>query len=329
MNNLSISEGTESLPSVWCYDKIDTLVIPESLDIPHSDYNSPFASYEQRPFVWNYPTKWSGVRIGKIENHSPYLAVKDGVLYSADMTRLIYCFEERERFVVPDTVTTIEPYAFCLQKRLKSIMLHDGITFIGDAVFMACQSLREVTVPSKVKVIRADTFDGCSALSRVHLSEGLEGIGHCAFRQCRALKSIRLPETLKYVCGFEGCSALREIEIPAGVERIRGFMFCDSLRKVLLHKGVKRIDGYAFRYCNNLKDINFPDGLEYIGERAFYHNSRLRYVEFKSNVTNIDQAAFACCPLLFKKFIRKPDDMEIKDNAFIEDPGLDKYGFWD
>ena len=146
---------------------------------------------------------------------------------------------------------------------------------------------------------------------------------------------------------------MQEIDIPASIERIEAFsfMFCDSLRKVVLHEGVKCIDGYAFRYCDNLKEINFPEGLESIGERAFYpsslerllfpsslqeirceafyHNSKLQFVEFNSNVAKIGQATFAYCPRLFKKFIRKPDDMEIKDDVFIEESGLDKYGFWD
>lgn len=337
------------------YGRIGTLIIPESVDIPHMEHESPFASYKQRGFVWNHPTEWSKVRIWCIRNCSENLAVKGGVLYSADMTRLIYCFEEKERLVVPDTVTIIEPYAFCLQKRLKSIGLHDGITFIGDAAFMACQSLCEVIIPKGLKKINADTFDGCTKLSKIVLPEGLEGIGHCAFRQCRSLEKIHLPSTLKYVHGFEGCSSLKEIDIPAGVETISDFLFCSSLRKVTLHEGVKRIEGYAFRFCDNIKEINFPEGLEYIGERAFYpgckyttkltkiefpsslqeigceafyYNRRLRSVKFRSNV-QIHKAAFACCSLLLKNYIHKPEDMEIKDDVFIQDKTFDKFAFWD
>ena len=345
---------SDNLPEefpLYQYDRVGTLVIPTSIDIPHDDSYSPFASYKQRGFVWNHPTEWQKIHIRKIKNNSPHLLVEDGVLYSADKSRLIYCFEEKRSFVVPQSVTTIEPYAFCLQKGLKEIVLHDGITTIGDAAFMACSVLEKVVIPKQIKIIPDDCFDGCTSLCEVTLPDGLEGIGYCAFRQCKSLKAIQLPAGLKYVRGFEGCSALSEIDIPAGVERIEGFMFCDSLRKVALHKGVKRINGYAFRYCDNLKEINFPEGLEYIGERAFYpaslgrllfpaslqeigseafyHNGKLHYIEFKSNVTKIGKAAFACCPLLFQKFIRKPDDMEIKDDVFIQDKTFDKFCFWD
>lgn len=337
--------------SLCQYSHIGKLVIPASVDIPHDDRYSPFASYKQRGFVWNYPTEWKAVRIDSIENHSPHLVVEDGVLYSADKSRLIYCFEQKTSFVVPQTVSVIEPFALCGQKRLKQIVMHDGIASVCDAAFMACSKLQEVEIPKYIKEIPCDCFDGCTSLKKVVLPNGLECIRNCAFRQCKSLKQIDLPDTLKEVNSFEGCSSLREIEIPAGVEEISGFLFCDSLRKVVLHEGVRRIGSYAFRYCNHLKEINFPEGLECIGARAFYpaslsrllfpaslkkieseafyHNNRLRSIEFKSKVENIDLAAFACCPFLFKGGISKPEDMNFADNVFVEDPGLDKYGFWD
>lgn len=343
-------QAVEEYP-LYEHAHIEKLVIPESVNIPYDEQFSPFASYKQRAFVSNAPTACQKIYIDKIENHSPHLLVEAGALYSADKSRLIYCFEEKSSFVVPQSVTTIEPYAFCLQHSLAQIILHDAITFIGNAAFMACRALEEIVIPKQIKHIPADCFDGCTSLSRVVLPDGLEGIGSCAFRQCKALKQIKLPDSLKYTRGFEGCSALQEIEIPRSVEQISDFMFCSSLSKVILHEGVKRISDYAFRYCNNLIEINFPEGLEYIGQRAFYpaslgrlsfpeslqeigceafyHNSKLHYVEFKSSDVKIDQAVFACCPLLFKKFIRKPDEMAINNDVFIEDPGIDKYGFWD
>ena len=63
---------------------------------------------------------------------------QDGVLYSKDMSRLIYSWQEKEYFSVPQSVKVIEPFAFCLQKRLRDIELHNDIVSIGDAAFMGC-----------------------------------------------------------------------------------------------------------------------------------------------------------------------------------------------
>ena len=339
---------------LYKHDRIGTLVFPGSLDIPQDDCLSPFASYVQRAFVWNGPTKCQKIRITHIDNHSPNFVIEDGVLYSSDRTRLIYCFVEKSSFVVPKSVTIIGPFAFCLQKSLRMIYLHDGITTICTAAFMACRSLTQIVIPKQVKNINCDTFDGCTSLCNVTIPDGAESIEHNAFRGCRSLSQITLPNSLKTIYGFEGCSSLREIDIPAGVENISGFMFCDSLRKVTLHRGVKRIDGYAFRYCGSLSEINFPEGLEEIGDRAFmpsydgtngltkivfpstlrkigveafYYNCKLRSVEFHSNIKEMGEAAFARCSSL--EVIDKPNEMKINDNVFIQDKGLDKWGFWD
>lgn len=337
---------------LYRYDNIRTLVIPESINIPHNDDGlSPFASHEQHPFVWNHPVKCRKIHIDNIENHSPHLTVEDGVLYSADKSRLIFCFEEKISFVVPQSVTAIEPFAFCQQRNLREILLHDGIVSFGDSSFMGCDALKEIVIPPKIAYIPCSCFEECKSLSDVQLPPCLKTIGYAAFRNCRMLKNLHLPITLRELSGFDGCSSLREIEIPAGVERITGFIFCCNLRKVRLHTGVKRIDDYAFRYCDKLRYINFPDGLEYIGARAFYpssihravfsnslreigdeafyYNSKLSSLSFASKDINIGASAFACCPRLFRMFIHKPKGMKISEKVFDQDKSLDKFGFWD
>lgn len=355
----SFHPSEESLKETDCngfplyrYDNIGTLVIPESISIPHNAEGlSPFASHGQYPFVCNNPVKSRKIHIDYIENHSPHLAIEEGVLYSSDKSRLIFCYDDKTSFVIPRSVTTIEPFAFCQQRNLREISLHEGIVSIGESSFMGCDSLEEIVLPPKIDDIPYACFDGCESLSDVQLPSGLKTIGHAAFRNCRRLPNIRLPMSLRVINGFDGCSSLREIEIPSGVEGITGFMFCDSLRKVRLHAGVKRIDDYAFRYCDKLRSINFPYGLEYIGARAFYpssihravfpdslreigdeafyYNSKLSSLSFASKEIEIGASAFACCPRLSRMLIRKPKGMKISDKVFIQDKSLDKFGFWD
>lgn len=337
---------------LYRYDNIKTLVIPESISIPHNAEGlSPFACHEQYPFVWNHPVAYRKIHIDDIENHSPHLAIEDGVLYSSDKSRLIFCFDEKTSFTIPRSVTTIEPFAFFQQQNLREITIHDGIISIGESSFMGCVSLEEIAIPPMIVDIPYACFDGCESLRKVQLPSGLEYIGYAAFRNCRALTDIRLPISLRVLDGFEGCSSLREIEIPSGVETIRGFMFCRSLRRVRLHTGVKSIADYAFRYCDRLRNINFPNGLEYIGSRAFYpssifravfpdtlreigdeafyYNTKLCSLSFTSKEIKIGASAFACCPLLCRMFIRKPKGLKFCNKVFDQDKSLDKFGFWD
>ena len=311
------------------YSNIGVLHLPKSLRI-EMQYESPFASYEQRPYVCAAPTKCFKVKISEIDNQSDYITLKDGVLYSKDMSRLIFCWQEKEMFYVPQSVKVIEPFAFCLQTRLRNIELHDDIISIGNSAFMGCEALEHIIIPRSVMEIKSDTFDGCISLKRVELHDEITQIGRNAFRHCEALHDIILPRNLKYLNSFECCYSLHKIDIPSSVKEIGGFMFCGNLRKVILHNGVRKIRDYAFRFCKRLATINFPEGLETIGTRAFYpsrmvkaifpislkrieteafyHNERLLYIKFLSNVS-VGDCAFACCPIIR---IKKPDDMVLK-----------------
>ncbi len=329
------------------YNRIGTLHLPESLQIPSGLWESPFASYRQRSFVWAAPTKYFKVKISQVDNRSEFLTIQDGVLYSKDMTRLIFCLEDKEDFTVPGSVTCIDAFAFCLQKRLRNITLHGGIQIIGAAAFMGCESLETFTVPQSVTEIFSDTFDGCKSMNSIRLHNGITRIGSHAFRHCEALESVDLPSGLAHLDSFECCYSLREIDIPGTVETIDGFMFCRNLRKVTLHEGVRNIHDYAFRFCDNLEEINFPEGLEKIGVRAFYpsgicradfprslkkicaeafyYNEKLNHLKFRS-VVEIEECAFACCKV---NHIENPQDMTFGPKVFVQDTSYDKFYFWD
>lgn len=328
------------------YSNIGELHLPKCLRI-EMQYESPFATYEQRPYVCAAPTKCFKVQISEIDNQSDHITIKDGVLYSKDMSRLIFCWQEKEYFSVPQSVKVIEPFAFCLQKRLRNIELHSDIISIGNAAFMGCEALGHIVIPRSVMEIKSDTFDGCISLKKVELHDAITEIGSHAFRHCEALQDIILPRNLKYLNSFECCYSLREIDIPSSVKEIGGLMFCGNLRKVILHNGVREIRDYAFRFCKRLATINFPEGLETIGIRAFYpsnmvravfpnslkrigaeafyHNERLLYIKFLSNAS-VGDCAFACCPIIR---IKKPDDMVFGDKVFEQDTSYDKFAFWD
>ena len=152
------------------YSNIGELHLPKCLRI-EMQYESPFATYEQRPYVCAAPTRCFKVRISEIDNQSDHITLKDGVLYSKDMSRLIFCWQEKEYFSVPQSVKVIEPFAFCLQTRLQNIELHSDIISIGNAAFMGCEALEHIVIPRSVMEIESDTFDGCISLKRVELHD--------------------------------------------------------------------------------------------------------------------------------------------------------------
>ncbi|MBQ6907258.1 MAG: leucine-rich repeat protein, partial [Clostridia bacterium] len=70
----------------------------------------------------------------KLDSDNPYLKLVDGVLYSADMTELIYASPKLTGdFVTPSTVTTVHDGAFVFS-RFDSITISDNVTKMHDDV---------------------------------------------------------------------------------------------------------------------------------------------------------------------------------------------------
>ena len=94
---------------------------------------------------------------------------EDGVLFNKDKTQII-CFRkdgEQHSYVIPDTITRIESYAFYICKRLDAITIPNGVTSIGQSAFYFCKSLESITIPSSVTEIGSKCFDSCAKLTSI------------------------------------------------------------------------------------------------------------------------------------------------------------------
>lgn len=153
-----------------------------------------------------------------------------------------------------------EEFDFSEDKRIKSVVVENGVTSISDSAFMSCENLESVSLADSVKKIDDDAFMLCTALSKINLPKNLKMIGSFAFEECTALKSVT---------------------IPGSVEEIgmRAFANCTSFEKIVIPKGVKILNDGAFNGCKNLKSISLPSGLEVIGQdliadTAYYKNAK-------------------------------------------------------
>ena len=152
--------------------------------------------------------------------------------------------------VIPDSVTNIGDYAFWGCTSLKSLVIPDSVNSIGDRVFSGCCSLKSLVIPDSVSSIGERAFEDCTSLSSLVIPDGVTSIGHCAFR---------------------GCYSLSNIVIPNGVTSIGGCAFsrCKSLVEVVIPDSVTSIGYWAFDGCRSLTDIVIPDSVTSIGDGAF------------------------------------------------------------
>lgn len=103
---------------------------------------------------------------------------------------------------------------------LKSIMLSEGVTYIGDYAFSGCSSLESVTIPERVKSIGKRAFSTCIALKSLIISENVESIGEQAFVNCHSLESVTIPESVKSIGNgaFYACSSLKYVKVPKSAD---------------------------------------------------------------------------------------------------------------
>ncbi len=225
---------------------------------------------------------------------------------------------------------------------IKSVVVGDGITRIGDYSFVGCASLESVTIADTVTVIGADAFYDCTAIKNITLPNGLQSINNGVFYNCTSLESINIPDSVTtiswsafYNCkslesiiipdsvtsignsAFSGCSGLKNITLSNSLTTIAYYTFsgCSSLESIMFPDSITKIGYYAFSDCTSLESIIFSDSLTIIEYNAFYKCTSLESVTIPDSVTSIDSSAFSNCTSL--ESVTIPDNViSIGSNAF-------------
>lgn len=99
---------------------------------------------------------------------------------------------------LPSTLEVIEDGAFALTP-LKTAVIPEGVTSIGDALFFECTELTEVTLPKSIEALPSDCFFECMSLKRIEIPEGVRKIGEQCFYFCISLEECLLPESLNVI----------------------------------------------------------------------------------------------------------------------------------
>ncbi len=122
------------------------------------------------------------------------------------------CNEVRS-VVIPNSVTNIGNAAFYECANLTEITIPNSVTNLGAYAFEGCKSLRNITIPAGVNIIRLGTFIDCTGLTSITIPNGVTRIGDEAFRGCTGLTSITIPDSVSELGSsvFGGCSALSSI----------------------------------------------------------------------------------------------------------------------
>ena len=105
----------------------------------------------------------------RVINRSNHFTIFEGNLYTSDRRKLISYLSKGEKFIIPDSVTSIGDYAFFCCESLQSVTFPDSVTSIGYDTFSFCKSLHSVTIPDSVISIGDGAFTFCSSLQSIFI----------------------------------------------------------------------------------------------------------------------------------------------------------------
>ena len=178
--------------------------------------------------------------------------MKDGALYNADMTELIWCSPAvGGPFSIPETVKSVSQTAMSDCSDITSLTLPDIENISAGSFSLKCPGLTAVHISEtgsaffmKDGILCIHGQDGRTTAAvclkdisgEITVPEGVFGINQYAFYACSGLTKITIPESVQFVMSsaFEDCKNLETVILPG------------SLSALLSH---------AFDGCTNLKDI--------------------------------------------------------------------------
>ena len=150
--------------------------------------------------------------------------------------------------VIPNSVTSINKYAFEGCTGLTSINIPNSVTSIGGAAFYECTGLTSINIPNSVTSIGGSAFYRCTGLTSVTIPNSVTSIGGSAFSGCTGLTSITIPNSVTSIgeYAFRGCTGLTSITIPNSVTSIgdRTFNDCTGLTSITIPNSVTSIGEY-------------------------------------------------------------------------------------
>ena len=272
--------------------------------------DSAFEDCSKLTKVYYYGTsvQWGKISIGlcntKLKDATRYYYLDGYGFYSISGScgdNISYFIEENGTLVITGEGAMIDYFSegdspFYNKTNIKSVIVEDGVTSIGNHAFYGCTNLTSVTIGNSVTSIGDSAFNSCKSLASITIPDSVTSIGEFAFEDCTNLTSVTIPDSVTSIDGgaFRDCVSLTSITIPGGVTSIDDWTFgrCTSLTSITIPDSVTSIGYCALHGCTSLTTITIPNSVKSIDEQAFYNCSRLASVIIGDGVISIGDGAF-------------------------------------
>lgn len=131
-------------------EKIYSSVFEFNYYLTHLTLPSSLTEIEQLNFIGLYGLQ----SLTLAEDNAAFkLDETNGLLMTADGTRLLHCFSDivpAEEIILPEGVKIVDPFAFHYDYDVKRVVLPEGVETIGAMAFAMCPNLTEIVIPASV-----------------------------------------------------------------------------------------------------------------------------------------------------------------------------------
>ena len=246
--------------------------------------------------------------------------------------------QEIKDLVIPNTVDSIQNYAFYECFSLKSVIIPNSVKSIGYHTFYRCCFLKKDFVNNSPldaeengywgacvgeievdgMIIQGTTVVGCRKnVTNATIPNYITRIGWHAFAKCSSLTLVTISSRINSIEGgaFDGCDALTKTNYLGDIAGWCAIKFGDisanpisnshnlyindqEIRDLVIPNTVDSIHNYAFKDCSSLTSVSIGNSVTSIGDYAFYGCSFLTSVTIGNSLTSIGKNAFFNCSSL-------------------------------
>ena len=199
---------------------------------------------------------------------------------------------EVKTLIIGEGITGVGNYCFDQFKGLTEVQFPSTLTKIGFYSFGHCESLTELTLPDSMTTVDSSAFSYCTSLSKVTIGKGLSSISGSSFCTQSMLEFDVDPENV-YYSDRDG-----NLYNAAGTTLIK---YCAGkpAEEFIVPSDVVFIKSYAFSSCEKdisaLRRVVLPQDMKEIGSAAFRAASSLTEVVLPEGLENIFDSAFQYC----------------------------------
>ncbi len=247
-----------------------------------------------------------------------YCSDEYGVLFNGDMTSLIQYpgNSKKTSYDIPNTVESIEDYAFYWSDRLKEVNMGSNVKSIGNWAFYYCENIKAIDLPATLTDIGEEAFYYCHSLETVEIPELVTTINAGTFSTCKGLTSVKIGNSVTSIGeeAFSYCTSLKTVEIGSGVESIGELAFydCTSMESFVVSEDNQYYssDEYGVFFNKDKTTLiqypvgsqavsyDIPETVEYLDDLSFYSCAYLTTVGIPTSVTSLGYQVFCGCSAL-------------------------------